>query len=163
MIEWPENYRLDETAVHVHNEMDMPVPPEAIWAWLIRADLWPTWYPNSENVRIEGEKVGLQLGSRFSWKTFGVSIDSKVEEFRPFERLGWTAKGRGIDAYHSWLIEGRQSGCHVVTEENQNGWLARLGHMTRPNNMSRNHQIWLEKLLEKAKGGLPPPAPSANR
>jgi uncharacterized protein YndB with AHSA1/START domain len=160
MIDWPEKYRPDRTAVHVHNEMGMPAPAETVWAWLVRADLWPSWYPNSQNVEVEHGAEGLQLGSRFRWKTFGVNLKSKVEEFVPYERLGWTSRAMGIDSYHAWLIERRPAGCHVITEENQNGWLARLSHAMRPSNTSRYHQIWLQKLLEKAKSGLPPSSTS---
>jgi len=149
LISWPEKYDPKESAVHVRNELEMPVLPESVWSWLVRAQLWPTWYPNSANVAIEGGGPDLKLGSRFRWKTFGVTLDSKVEEFVPFERLGWTARSAGIDAYHAWLIEKRPS------EETQNGWIASLSNRLRPNNMSKQHQIWLERLQEKAKGGPP--------
>jgi len=155
MIHWPERYRPEKTAVHVHNELDMPVPPQAVWSWLVRADLWPSWYPNSKDVAVEGGRE-LQAGSVFHWKTFGVTLDSRVEEFVPNERLGWSAKATGIDAYHTWLIEKTSDGSHVITEENQNGWIARLNGAMRPKHMARFHQLWLEKLLEKARSGPPP-------
>jgi hypothetical protein len=44
----------------------------------------------------------------------------------------------------------------VVTEENQNGFLARLSHSIRPGNVERYHQVWIENLLVKAKSGPPP-------
>ena len=157
MIRWPEKYSPDRTKVHVHNELDMPVPAEAVWAWLIRADLWPTWYSNSQNVAIEGGAKELKLGTVFHWKTFSVTLTSKVEEFVPPERLGWSAHAGGIDAYHAWIIDKRPSGCRVLTEENQNGLLARLSGTLRPQHMVRFHQLWLEALLGKAKSGPPPP------
>lgn len=158
LIHWPEKYSPERTSVHAHNELDMPVDPGLIWPWLVRADLWPTWYSNSKDVAIEGGEHELKLGTRFTWKTFGASLGSRVEEFLPDERLAWSARGTGIDVYHAWLIERTPSGCHVVTEENQNGFLARLSNSLRPGNMERYHQVWLENLLVKAKSG-PPPAP----
>ena len=134
----------------------MQVPPEVVWAWLVRAKLWPTWYSNSKRVIIEGGGPDLRPGSRFQWTTFGVRLDSRVEEFVPGERLAWSARSTGIDAYHAWLIEKRSAGCYVLTEETQNGWLARLNNYLRPRNMSQQHQNWLEGLLRKAKEGLPP-------
>jgi len=98
----------------------------------------------------------LRAGVSFRWTTFGVRLDSKVEEFVPGERLAWTARATGIDAYHAWLIEKRVSGCYVLTEETQNGWLASLSNMLRPRNMSTQHQNWLESLQQKAAGGPPP-------
>lgn len=146
--------------MHAHNELDMPVAPDAVWPWLVRADLWPTWYNNSKDVVIEDGGRELKLGTKFRWKTFGTSLISQVEELVPLERLAWSARATGIDVYHAWLIERTPSGCHVLTEENQNGFLARLSNALRPGNMERYHQVWLANLLVKAKGGAPP-APEA--
>jgi hypothetical protein len=159
LIRWPEKYTPGRTAVHVRNELEMPARSDVVWAWLVRAELWPTWYANSANVVIEGAGQDLAPGTRFKWTTFGVRLDSRVEEFVPEERLAWSARSRGIDAYHAWLIERTPSGCHVLTEETQNGWLARLSNSLRPHNASRQHQKWLEGLAAKAKEGLPPTRP----
>ena len=135
--------------------MEMPVSPEAVWPWLVRAELWPTWYPEFQDVVIQGGGPDLKPGARFRWRTFGVTLDSKIEEFVPFERLAWSARSMGIDAYHAWLIERLPSGCRVVTEETQNGWVARLNNLLRPRSTSGIHQVWLDRLLVKAKVGLP--------
>jgi uncharacterized protein YndB with AHSA1/START domain len=156
VISWPEKYRPERTAVHVRNELEMSVRPETVWAWLVRADLWPTWYRNSEKVAIEGGGHELGPDSRFRWRTFGVTLESMVTEYRPRERLAWNARSMGVDAYHAWLIEERPYGCYVLTEENQNGWLARLSNQLRPQNMHKQHQDWLNGLLRKAKEGAPP-------
>jgi hypothetical protein len=133
----------------------MPVSPEAVWPWLVRAELWPRWYPDFANVVIEGGGPDLKPGSRFRWKAFGVTLNSKVEEFVEFERIAWSARSTGIDAYHAWLIERHPSGCHVLTEETQNGWVARLNNTLRPKFMSRMQLAWLEGLLDRAKSGPP--------
>jgi len=104
----------------------------------------------------------LKPGSRFRWKTFGVTLDSKVEEFVQFERIAWSARSMGVDANHAWLIERRPAGCHVLAEETQNGWIARLNNTLRPKFMRRMQQVWLERLLEKAKAGPPPPMSPLN-
>jgi uncharacterized protein YndB with AHSA1/START domain len=161
-IRWPEEHRPGRTAIHVRNEISMPAPPRAVWAWLVRAELWPRWYPNSHRVRIvSGPRPDLGLGSRFRWWTFGVAIDSTVAEVVPRERLAWTARGAGVRAYHAWLLRPAGSGCHVLTEETQSGWAARLGGLLMPNRMHRGHQLWLETLARQAAGGPPPPAQPA--
>jgi hypothetical protein len=135
--------------------MEMPVTPEAVWPWVVRARLWPSWYPEFQNVVIQGGGQDLGLGLKFRWKAFGVGLDSIVEEFVPFERLGWTARSVGIDAYHAWLIERLPTGCRVTSEETQKGWVARLNNAIRPMSVDRIHQTWLERLLERAKGAPP--------
>lgn len=156
-IRWPERYHPSKAPIHVRNELSITAPPETVWAWMIRAPLWPSWYPNSANVRIlEGMSPDLASGTRFRWKTFGVTIESSVKEFVPYERLAWDAHATGLDVYHAWLITKTPEGCHVLTEETQYGWLARLGTIFTPGRMHKLHQVWLDRLAEKASSGPPP-------
>jgi hypothetical protein len=122
LIRWPDRYKPEATAVHARTELEMAASPEAVWPWLIRAELWPTWYPDFADVIIEGEGPDLKAGSRFRWKTFGVRLNSRVEEFVEFERIAWSARSTGIDAYHAWLIEKKPSGCHVLRRRRRTGW-----------------------------------------
>ena len=157
-ILWPPNYDPTNCPIHVRNQLEIPGPPETVWAWLIRAQLWPKWYPNSANILfLSGKPPDLASGTRFRWKTFGVTVESTVLEFMPFERLGWDARRSGFDAYHAWLIQKNERGCYVLTEEVQRGSLARLSRILRPSHMEEKHQLWLERLSAQAIGGLPPP------
>jgi len=155
MINWPIGYSPDKAAVHARNEIDIQATPDTVWSWLVRAKTWPSWYSNSHDVVIEGGASILGPGSKFSWKTFGVTLSSRVEEFVPNQKITWSSRGMGVNSFHVFLIEGRSSGCHVLTEETENGWLANLGHLLRPRNLSEKHQLWLVQLRSKAQGGLP--------
>jgi uncharacterized protein YndB with AHSA1/START domain len=129
----------------------MKAPAPAIWDCLVRAEQWPEWYVNSADVVfLEGDGPRLEMGTRFRWKTFGVTIESKVEEFVPGERIAWSARGFGVDAYHAWVLQPDGDACIVLTEETQNGWLATLGKLVMPQRMHRFHQIWLESLEKQA-------------
>lgn len=156
-IRWPERFEPSRCPIHVRNELTMSAPAAAVWGWLVRAEAWPEWYANASDVTVEGPSApDLSAGTRFRWRTFGVSLVSTVEEFVPGERIAWHAVGRGIDAYHAWLIEPLDSGCRVLTEETQHGWLARLGKLLMPSRMHRQHQAWLEGIQAKAVAGSPP-------
>jgi uncharacterized protein YndB with AHSA1/START domain len=156
-IDWPERYHPDRCPVHVRNELVVPAPAERIWAWLVRAPLWPTWYPNSKNVRLlNGDGRTLQMGTEFKWRTFGVAIRSTVIALRPVERITWNAVGLGVDACHAWLIEPLGTGTRILTEETQHGWAARLNTVFMPGRMHHYHQVWLENLGASAATGLPP-------
>jgi uncharacterized protein YndB with AHSA1/START domain len=158
-IRYPAHYHPSNTRVHVVNERVVAAPCERVWAWLVRADLWPAWYPNSSRVRLATPSpAGLALGTRFRWKTFGITLDSVVEEFVPGERIAWTAKATGVDAYHAWLLHPAADGCRVLTEETQHGWVAALSHSVMRHRMRRGHDLWLERLERQAAAGVPPPA-----
>src|SRR5690348_89464 len=153
-IRYPDRYHPAKTSVHVVNERIVAAPCERVWAWLVRADLWPTWYPNSSRVRLTTSSPhGLAPGTTFRWKTFGITLDSVVEEFVPGERIAWTAKALGVDAYHAWLLEPVAAGCRVLTEETQHGWLAALSHTVMRNRMRKGHDLWLERLERQAASG----------
>jgi hypothetical protein len=151
-IIWPAEYHPSRTGVHVSNSLSIAAKREVLWAWMIRAKLWPIWYPNSSGVVfLNAAGPDLKKGTRFRWKTFGVTIESEVREFEPCERLAWSARGIGVDAYHAWLFEPAS----ILTEETQNGFLAKLGSLVMPNRMHKYHQIWLENLRDRALSGMP--------
>ena len=156
-VHWPEKYEPRNCPIHVRNELDMAAPPERVWAWLTRVTLWPAWYVNSANIEIiEGSRPDLEAGTRFRWKTFGVTITSTVVEYVADERIAWEAHAVGIDVYHAWVLQPSTNGCRVLTEETQYGFLARIAKLLMPNRMYKYHQLWLEGLQDKARVGLPP-------
>jgi hypothetical protein len=156
LIRWPDGYKPEQVGVHARTEAEMPATSETVWRWLVRAELWPSWYADFRDVVIEGGGPDLGEGSRFRWRAFGVTLNSRVEEFEPFQRLAWGARAMGIDAYHAWLLEDLPSGgCRVLTEETQNGWVARLNDRLRPRFMSTMQRLLLERLLERSKDGPP--------
>ncbi|MFN8571709.1 MAG: SRPBCC family protein [Gemmatimonadaceae bacterium] len=158
-VRWPAEFAPSSCPVHVRNLADMRASPECVWAWLIHATLWPGWYPNSARVRVlDGDRERLQLGARFTWRTFGISIASTVREFVPNQRIAWDAHGVGVHAYHAWVLEPTASGSRVLTEETQRGWLAVLGARALPNRMYNGHALWLATLSSKAATGRPPSA-----
>ena len=120
---WPPGFEPEKSPVRAHNEISIASSKENVWAWLVRAKLWPTWYPNSANIEfLSGAPPDLVLGTRFRWKTFGVTVESVVREFVPFERLAWDVQRGGLKAYHAWLIQPTPDGCHVYNRGN-GAWL----------------------------------------
>ena len=155
-IRWPEEFEPRRCPIHVRNELEMPVAADRVWTCLVRAEVWPSWYANWKNVRfVEGDPPDLAMGARFRWRTFGVTVDSRVREFEPTGRIAWDAAGIGVRAYHAWLIRETPTGCVVLTEETQHGWLALLGAALMPMRMSHFHQVWLECLRDRAVSGMP--------
>lgn len=159
-IRWPERFDPSNAPIHVRNECFIPATSEVIWAWLVRATLWPTWYSNAKEVIISsgGENGRLVEGTRFHWHTFGVPINSVVKECVPQERMAWNAKGIGVDAYHAWVIYPVADGCYVLTEESQYGLGARLMSGMFPRRMYERHGHWLDGLRVQSIKGLPPQA-----
>ena len=150
-IHWPPAFAPAVSAVFVSNRIDINASPEKVWYWLTNAPSWSSWYANASHLNIVSPQANsLQVGTVFTWTTFGVHLRSDVLEFLPHERLAWDAKGLGIHAYHAWLIIPTLNGCTVLTEETQHGWLCRLSKALMPGRMYKYHQIWLQGLKKKA-------------
>ena len=155
-IHWPPGRSPAETSVHVRNEITIPAAPAVVWAWLLRAELWPSWYPNASDIHFTSHTgPDLRDRSRFRWQTFGFHVTSKVLEFEPCTRLAWDAHGTGFTGWHAWLLTPVAGGTHVLTEETQTGWMARLGKVVMPRKMGKMHQVWLERLSRQAQTGMP--------
>lgn len=159
VVRWPAGAEPEGAAIYASNELEMPVSPEALWPWLVRATLWPSFYSNARRVRLEGGGSDLAKGTRFRWVTFGVPVATVIEEFEPCERLAWSGSGLGARGYHGWVIEPTAGGCKVVTEETQRGFVPSIGRFLLRPGLLHFHQRWLEGLERAAKTGLPPQGP----
>lgn len=98
-IIWPDYYNPKNSAVHVSNHLKIDAQQELIWAWLVRAVLWPDWYVNSGNVEfLEGETPDLNMNTRFRWKTLASLLNrpylntSRMNELRGM-RMVWVLAG----------------------------------------------------------------------
>ncbi|MBH0776617.1 SRPBCC domain-containing protein [Nocardia bovistercoris] len=147
---WPPGLTPPECAVHARNEIFTTVAAEELWPVLVAATAWPTWYSNSRAVVVPGGR-DLSDGVTFRWTTFGLRVSSTVREFVPARRLAWDGAALGSTGYHRWeLTPTEDGGCHVVTEEVQRGTAARLLAPAMRRGLHRQHQRWLEALVETA-------------
>lgn len=156
VVRWPAGARPEGAAVHTYNALAIAAPPPRVWAWLVRATAWPSYYGNARNVRFENAPgPDLKLGTRFTWTTFGVRVDTTVVELVANERLAWRGETLGGTGYHGWVIEPTPTGCHVVTEETQRGLVPSLGRWFLRRGLLTQHQRWLEGLARIAATGPP--------
>ena len=87
-IHWPQGFDPSQADLFSHNELPINASCARIWSHIIDANKWPEWYPNAREVKITGDTV-LKDGTMFRWTTFGLPIESKVNEFTPYTRIGW--------------------------------------------------------------------------
>jgi hypothetical protein len=104
-VHWPAGHEPAGAAIHEVNSGRSVATPELVWAWLVRPDLWHTYYANVRDVRhIAGPWPEIGLGSQFSWVTFRAPVITKVTGFEPYERLAWTGSGRGSRGHHARIL-----------------------------------------------------------
>lgn len=146
-VHWPTGLLPADADLFAHNEMYIDASPPLIWRSIIEAQKWPVWYPNAHDVRIVNDRFGvLMRGSEFSWRTFGLHVDSKVIKFVPFCRLDWFSKSPGIEVYRTWLLIPASDGCQVVTEESAKGPVAVAVQQLDPDVLHKGSDLWLRTL-----------------
>jgi hypothetical protein len=118
-IHWPEGFSADQADLFSHNELHIAASCERVWKHIVEATKWPQWYPNSKAVQIIGGGDELNAGSVFRWTTFGLPLESRINEFTPYSRIGWYgyAPGEKPSFYHTWYLKADGDGCRVVTDE----------------------------------------------
>jgi uncharacterized protein YndB with AHSA1/START domain len=153
-VHWPDGYGPNVSAIYALNDIDVSVPPQVVWDLLIDAENWSSYFPPEDQVEIFGGEPKLLQGSMFSRVTVGFPMSLQVTEFEPTWRLSWRTVVDGhpdSTAYHGWVITATATGCHVLTEETQQGpfFLEELGRKN-PGGLYRYHQDWVERLARAA-------------
>jgi uncharacterized protein YndB with AHSA1/START domain len=147
-IHWPAGFEPAKADLFAHNDLIINASCERVWSHIVDVSRWPTWYPNSKDVQIQGGDSVLRDGAVFRWTTFGLAIESKVHEYVPNQRLGWYgyAPGTQPSFYHSWYLEPKGVMCRVVMDEAGVGNDAAGLRHSDQTLMHRGHDLWLATL-----------------
>jgi hypothetical protein len=156
MIAWPAGAEPGGADIHVCDEIVADVAPERVWAWLVRAARWSELYDNCKALRFVSQPgPDLALGTEFTWRTFGVRVATRIDELVPGRALAWSGRGLGGHGYHAWLLEPRDGGVYIRTEETQRGWMPRWSRWWLRGALGRSHRRWLGGLVAAARQGVP--------
>jgi uncharacterized protein YndB with AHSA1/START domain len=154
-VNWPDRYAPSTSAIYALNDIDVKASSETVWKLLVDAENWFSYFPPEDHVKILSGEPELALGTRYRRVTVGFSMTLNVTEYQPFRRISWetTVDGdeTGSSAYHGWVITPTADGCHVLSEETQQGpfFLEELGRK-RPGALYGYHQDWVERLADAA-------------
>ena len=147
-IHWPDGFHPEQTDLFAHNKIFVHASCKKVFTNLADAQAWPSWYPNSHDVKLLNSLDGkLHRGTRFSSDTFGVHIESTAHEFVPDSRLGWKRHPHEGLSHVPFVEEGE--GCRIVTEEVVNGPRAIDFREKQPAAMQEGHDLWLSTLKQR--------------
>ena len=154
-IHWPQGFDPATADLFSHNALLIEADCERVWRHIVEAAKWPDWYPNAKDVRIVGDGgTALQADTTFRWTTFGIPLESRINEFVPYTRIGWYgyAPGTAPSFYHTWYLTPQGDGCLVVTDEVGKGRDAAQLRDTDESLMHRGHDLWLATLKWVSEG-----------
>jgi hypothetical protein len=154
-IHWPEGFDPATADLFSHNALLIKATCERIWQHIVEATKWPEWYPNSKDVRIIGDGgTVLKEGTTFRWTTFGLPLESRINECVPYTRIGWYGYTPGTvpGFYYTWYLTPEGDDCLVVTDEVGKGRDAAHLRDTDESLMHRGHDLWLATLKWVSEG-----------
>jgi uncharacterized protein YndB with AHSA1/START domain len=168
-VNWPDGRDPGVSAIYALNDIDVKAPSEVIWRLLVDAENWSSYFPAEDQVKIRSGESELLRGTKFTRVTVGFPMSLTVTEYEPCRRLSWATvvddENRST-AYHGWVITPTENGCHVLSEETQQGpfFLEELGRK-RPGALYSYHQEWVERLAHAAEAQVEEPegSPAAHR
>jgi hypothetical protein len=90
----------------------------------------------------------------FHWSTFGLPLESRVNEFVPYTLIGWYGytPGTAPTFHHTWYLRPQGDVCLVVTDEVGKGKDAAHLRETDESLMHRGHDLWLATLRWVSEG-----------
>ena len=154
-VTWPEQYDPKISAIYALNDIDVKAPPEVVWKLLVDAEHWSSYFPAENQVKILTGEPELALGVKYTRVTVGIPCNLIVTEYVPGRRLAWSTLVEGDEtgssAFHGWVITPTDNGCHVLSEETQQGsfFLEEIGRR-HPGALYSYHQEWVQSLARAA-------------
>jgi uncharacterized protein YndB with AHSA1/START domain len=139
---------IDENApVITRDEILIDAPLGTVWDLHTDISSWPQWLPDIDSATMEGP---LEAGTVFRWQTFGLSIESTIQEVDPPRRIAWSGPAQGIVAVHVWTMTPTEDGVRVHTEESWDGDPVRAQPEEMQRALDDSLRAWLQNLKHKA-------------
>ena len=108
--------------VTFHVEVDVPAPPEAVWAVLTDTERYPEWNPTQTAItgrHVEGEKITATFAPP---QGDPLSIEMNVMTVDAPKRLRNGGGTPGVLTFdHSWILEPIDGGTRVIQHEVNGG------------------------------------------
>ena len=129
---WPHQFDPKTSAIYALNDIDVNAPPEVDEAACRRpelVELLSCRRSGQDSVR----QAGTGARNQIQQGDVGFPMHLIVTECVPARRLAWSTLVDGDEtdstAYHGWVITPTDTGCHLLSEETQQGpfFLEELG------------------------------------
>jgi hypothetical protein len=136
-----------QAPLSTHKEIFVQASPEVVCKVHTAINDWSQWQPNIDMAKQED---GLTVGSKFEWKSGGLTINSVIQILEPEQQIGWTGKSLGTNARHIWKFKAQDDGTLLTTEESMEGWLISILKLIMPKFLEESLDTWLQSLKIEA-------------
>lgn len=129
--------------IFVKREITVFAPPEKVWDWLSRVDLWGDWHPEIASAYwLSGEGPH----GRFRWRQGPVRVTSSIESWAERREIGWSGRAYSALVRHVFHLDGDFRRTHIVSEQSIEGFPASLMGPIIRRLAERSSETWLAAL-----------------
>lgn len=135
--------------VIVRGEIEIFAPPEMIWDWLSRVDLWKDWHPEITNSRWLARPG---INAQFKWRLRSVlGITARIESWEEQRELGFIGQSWSTTLRQVFRMNGDFRRTHIRAEASVEG----PGYGFAPlravigGQLARTNELWLGALKTK--------------
>lgn len=114
-----------------------------VWKVLTDIEKWASWQRDLKTLVVNGP---VKEGTKFSWKSGGLKINSEFHTVTPYINFGWSGKAIGIYAIHNFTIINLKSRTEVLVEESMEGVLTRILKPILQAKLNKSNTNWLNYL-----------------
>ena len=110
-------------ATRVVSHVDVPLPPDEVWARFLRLNDWPRWFPALTAVDCNRPQlaVGAQLTLHLQMAGRGAKVTCTVQQLDD-QRVRWVGRAFGVTGDHSFFVERRGDGARFTSDETFSGF-----------------------------------------
>jgi uncharacterized membrane protein len=134
----------EDAVLKTSKEIEIQAPVDKVWKIQTGINAWPNWQPEIADAKMAGD---LEPGASFAWKSGGFKLTSTIGKISENNFIGWSGKGFGASAIHTWEFGQLENGNTLVrTKESMDGWLVRLLKGIMDKKLNESLDIWLDAL-----------------
>lgn len=131
-----------DAPVYATATIDIHTKPSVVWKLISDISRWPVWVSDISSAELTDDFL---KGTKFTWKSNGMKITSRLQAVEPDRYLAWTGKTLWIRAVHTWELQPLpDGGTRVTTSESMNGFLIRFIYSS--DKLSGSLESWLADL-----------------
>ena len=132
-----------EAPVVIRREIEIFCPPEVIWEWIRRVDLWSDWNSEISSSWMIDEEA---IGARFKWRRKLLGVGGRITASRPGREWSWAGSYRKIQVSQCFYLNGNFRSTRISTVIVFDGLPARVLSPLLRWYGSRWCEIWLGTL-----------------
>lgn len=141
----------------IRESININAPMKKVWDTFINLTSWPHWNTVMKDVssHVENLRHGDAIQCVFRPFLFPVKLNIRIEEVIPYDRVVWSAKKKGLSAYHEFFFQDQQRGVKVISQETFTGILCSASGLFLPKKkMHSLTKIFLKDLKKVSENNL---------